>query len=396
MRTAIRVAYWVMLALLLVLLAMHRSETPVVFGYSARYGLILVGTALIGSAVPWLPGLIRSRFSTQQIVFSLVPASVLVVFLYVAGSVQFYHSTRVRLFDPFLQIHPTKFNAGAKPRGAIRIVTMGGSTTLESDYPSLLEVGLRQRYSERDIEVFNAGMTWWTSKHSLINYVTNLSDLDADVVTVMHGFNDLTRSFSPDRAAVGEYQEDYGHYYGPAIYAARRPTFERLLVSPFMGFAHSCVHNTAVDFPLERYRSLGQLRRHLDTIAEIVHAGGARLVLLTQPSIYRDGLTDDDKQRLIFKFTYCGMWSGFLEREYPSVSSMAMAMQAANDVVREVAERHGALLVDVAPTIPRDWDHFVDDIHHIGNSGQLIGEAVATSIAESDWLQPLPSSDNSG
>ncbi len=126
MRTAIRVAYWVMLALLLVLLAMHRSETPVVFGYSARYGLILVGTALIGSAVPWLLGLIRSRFSTQQIVFSLVPASVLVVFLYVAGSVQFYHSTRVRLFDPFLQIHPTKFNAGAKPRGAIRIVTMGG------------------------------------------------------------------------------------------------------------------------------------------------------------------------------------------------------------------------------------------------------------------------------
>ena len=36
-----------------------------------------------------------------------------------------------------------------------------------------------------------AGMDWYTTKHSLINYVTYYRDWQPDVVVVMHAINDL-------------------------------------------------------------------------------------------------------------------------------------------------------------------------------------------------------------
>lgn len=67
-------------------------------------------------------------------------------------------------------------------------------------------------------------------KHSLISYVTYYTHWRPDVVIVMHGINDLTRSFSPPYFAVGPYNEQWTHFCGPAIYGARPPTFEQHLL----------------------------------------------------------------------------------------------------------------------------------------------------------------------
>ena len=42
-------------------------------------------------------------------------------------------------------------------------------------YPRVLEHLLRERFPGRRIDVFNAGMDGYTSKHSLINYVSALA-----------------------------------------------------------------------------------------------------------------------------------------------------------------------------------------------------------------------------
>ena len=46
-------------------------------------------------------------------------------------------------------------------------------------------------------------MDWYTTKHSLINYVTNLRDAELDLIVVMHAVNDLYRSFFPPDFTIG-------------------------------------------------------------------------------------------------------------------------------------------------------------------------------------------------
>jgi hypothetical protein len=103
----------------------------------------------------------------------------------------------------------------------------------ENRYPEQLRSILQEQYKKSGIEVFNAGMDWYTTKHSLINYVTNMRDYNPDLVIIMHAVNDLYRSFSPTDLAVEPYNRLWSHFYGPSINGAKPPTFEQYWLTKF-------------------------------------------------------------------------------------------------------------------------------------------------------------------
>ena len=377
--------YYLIFGAAYIVLLLRQSEDPVLLGYSLRY-IVILAVSAFGFFLPAIATKVFQRLGLKKLAFAMVPLCILVVWLYIGGSVYYYHSQKLKVYDPFLQLPPERFAVGTKTSDTLRILAMGGSTTIGSLYPERLGKVLRERYPERRVEVLNAGVPWWTSKHSLINYVTYGRSLQADIILVMHGINDLYRSFTPLQSSIGEYKDDWSHFYGPTIRTARRPTFEEAILTPLIGVAYAIVEDRPVDFPVQRFESLGPFEQHMAGIARYVVADGTRVAFLTQPSIYRPDLSPEDEKKLMFNFVFCKQWSGFLKREYPSVSAMAGAMHAANEITRGVAARQGVPLIDVASRVPKDWDHFTDDVHHTDQAGNLIGGLVAEELIRSGWI----------
>lgn len=200
----------------------HYSAIDIV--YLALMALPLLFPPIVWFGRKRLPSF---RNKSATVVGAFVVASWYLVFSAI------YYNTQEHLFDPFVQMPLSQLseqNAETSDR-TFRILTLGGSTTQgfglpkNKSYPDVLDALLHDRFPSKAIKVFNAGMQWYTSKHSLINFVTYYQDWNPDVTIVMHGVNDLFRSCVPIEFAVAPYNDEWSHFYGPAIRGAKPLTF---------------------------------------------------------------------------------------------------------------------------------------------------------------------------
>ncbi len=104
-----------------------------------------------------------------------------------------------------------------KDRGVFRIVTVGGSTTLNQrpfsvsgvDYALALEM-LLNRHTGKEIryEVLNAGSDAYSTAQSLINIEFRLVQFEPDMIILMHNINDLTANYFGN-GVTGDYSNKY-------------------------------------------------------------------------------------------------------------------------------------------------------------------------------------------
>ena len=332
--------------------------------------------------VPSVLDFVRIRLGWKRVAFSLIPAVLLLVVLYAAASLRYYH-TRVYPFDPFLQLPPQRFGPEEVVRAtnAYQIVTLGGSTTRMSTYPVIVKQVLTSQLPALQIEVYNVGVPYYTTKHSLINYVTHTEGLMPHLVIVMHAINDLVRSCEPPDLSMGYYNDDWSHFYGAAIRAAQPVTFEKHLFLKYLGIVYSFYDNQGVDYDVTHFRAIGPFRKHLRRIVWYAQGDDAEVLLVTQPSAMRAS-KKDGVVRPTFASVFCKSDPGFMRRVWPSVKSMRWAMAAFNDVTRDVAKSQGTLLLDAASTMDNVERYFYDEVHHTGLGGETLGRLVAQLILE--------------
>lgn len=85
----------------------------------------------------------------------------------------------------------------AKEPGELRIITLGGSSTVgngnvdEQTYPRILERLLQARFPGRKINVINGAAGGYTTRESLGYLQSRLIYYRPDIVIVMHGWNDM-------------------------------------------------------------------------------------------------------------------------------------------------------------------------------------------------------------
>ena len=338
-------------------------------------------------ALPTAFRLIERRLGWRNFVFSLIPASVLLILIYGAASIHYYHG-QIHPFDPFLQISPARFDVepGRPPEGVYRVIVMGGSTTQFSVYPMKVTEILEGAKPDIEAEMLNAGVAWWTSKHSLVNYITYAEAFKPQLVIVMHAVNDLTRSCEPPDNSMGPYNDDWSHFYGPAINAAQPVTFERRLFLTYLGIVYYFYENNEVDYGVEHFRAIRPFRRHMARIVRYARLDGADVVVITQPSHFVDSVLGE-AVRPNFASVFCKSDVGFMERVRPSGGSMRRAMDAFNQVTREVAQSEGALLLDAAATMNGEERFFYDDVHTTQLGGDTLGQAVAQFILDEGLVE---------
>jgi lysophospholipase L1-like esterase len=276
-----------------------------------------------------------------------------------------------------------------KTPGTQRLFVVGGSTVycgrtdFEKTHVRLLEEQIRADHPNLPLEVQNCGVEWYTTQHSLINYLFNLKDYKPDVIVLFHAINDLCRSFSPPAWAWGEPRRDYGHFYGPvARYVLGRTPrlgdtphplfvgalFDELLYSELLSPKPSEIH----EFP-----SLEPFERNLESIIKTLKQDGVELVLATQASIYRDDLEPEAQAKLWMCSQLC-----VTDNRYPDIKSMRQAMHRFNEVTRRLATRYKIPLADLANIVPQDLAHFYDDVHLTDAGNALVAAEIHRVIQE--------------
>ena len=347
-----------------------------------------------------------------------------------ADTVTTYHSflgltSRTLVDGVWRRTYRGRLHSLEKPR-RFRIVCLGGSTTFgayleaEEAWPRLLEDTLRRE--GLDVEVVNAGVAWYTSAHSLVNYVLQMRYFNPDVVVVMHAVNDLYRSFHKPGELPCE--RDYGSYAGPlhrlvvpqrrvvrdgpapkrsfpwtcALWqiacralsvvdphhdAMLRWTVNSRVELPFTpgvpppetgeAAGRGASEDSAVDVELEAFRSLPQYEAHLDYLTRLCREDGCDVVLATQASLYTPRNTGWPSPPF-------AMQNGFFrvsEWQYVSAASLSRAMRAARAVVCRVASRHEVVVADVETALDGRGDAFIDDFHLSVAGNRVAADTVA-------------------
>ncbi len=299
--------------------------------------------------------------------------------------------------------------SSAKPEGVYRIFVLGGSTVfcaalpLEQSHPELLRDLLQRKHEDLEIQVQNAGAEWHCSAHSLIKYLTRIRSFDPDMIVVYHGINDLYRSFSPEAFAVGPYRSDYSHFHGAVANLVRPESTTWQLVRMRLGYWCSDLRYDRVRvagpdgdgvkgirqmfFPrsraieIESWRSLGAFERNMGDLIDAALGHAVQVVVASQPSLYRDGLDEEDRELLWFPLAHQENGT------HASIGSMADGMRQVNAISRRIAEEAGVLFVDLDAAVPKDTDHLYDDVHVTARGAACIADALAREIENAGLIR---------
>ena len=382
-RTKITIALYYLLCLVVYIgWLFHRSVMPWILGYSKQHFGFLI-TMLILFMLP----LLFARPLTPSLRTMFKKGMLLLTLLYLLFAAYYYY-TRTYKFDPFLQMPPPDISAEYGSSTNYRILILGGSTS--TDYPNYLGDKLLETYPDREIEIINGARMWWTSRHSLIAYSTMYDLYDPDLVIIMHGINDLIRSCVGSVYSLGEYKEDYSHYYGAAINGAKPPIFAKYLFGRYLGVLqdnwYSSLRLSATDYPVESFRSIKSFQMNIGRLVRRIKSDGAQLILITQPSLYKPDMSNEESAAIDFPKAFCMDRRDFFNITYPSVKSLRIAMQSFNNSIRSIVEQTGAYIVDAEPRFGKTLHNFVDDVHYIQAGNQELAAMIFQVIKRANLI----------
>lgn len=289
-----------------------------------------------------------------------------------------------------------------KPHGAYRIFMLGGSTAFCGNLPyqrthcGLLQEKLRAAFPEVTIEVQNAATDWHTSQHSVIKLLTNVQDYDPDLVIIFHGINDLMRGLMPDAFAKPPYRRDYRHYYGAIanFVDTRGAVFN--IINMYLGFWFSDFRNDRIRvlgpegegvkgtkilfFPktdpkrIRRWKNLPSFERNMRDFVAIAQSKGIKVVMASQPYLYRDDLEGEAREVIWFPQSH------HHNGTRASIESMIRGMEQSNAISKRIAAEAGVTFVDLEPLLPKTLEYFYDDVHYTPEGNRVVADAFFKAI----------------
>lgn len=269
------------------------------------------------------------------------------------------------------------------------IITIGGSTTecyyLSDDNTWQAEFERTVRDSIPNIWINNAGL----EGHSTFGHEVLLRDyvvkLSPNYVFFLIGINDVaTADFeSFDKLAIrkvntnsiGGFVKSLANYSETIGLAFN---FYRYYYAYKKGLIHNnieleklsarTVDSAERDILLENHRSkfLVDYRKRVEALVDVCKSNNIKPVLITQPQIIGDTIDPST-----------GIDLGTIEYQDINGSVGWAVLELYNEVVREVARRHGVQLIDLASLMPKDSRYFYDYTHYTNEGAILVGRIVS-------------------
>ena len=297
-----------------------------------------------------------------------------------------------------------------------RIVCLGGSTTesLLNDqdriWTTLLEKRLGELPDGRRAWVGNMGKAGLTSRHHVVQ-LKHLNLYDPDLIVVLVGSSDFMSRLkqgdkNPNLADPPEDERtleeqafaalpDEFLWDQPATWYRTTRLWRRMSVLFGRSVLTGSQQQDQYGLSLERWRamrangkrsdklpaleaSLDSYERTLKQIVGLAQNFGAPIVLLTQPSIWRAGLTDQEKGQL-----WMGGVGDFRDEPgslYYEPEALERGIDAYNQRLLNVCRKTTAHCIDLAKAVPKSTDYFYDDEHFTDRGQELVAGRVAEGV----------------
>jgi hypothetical protein len=204
----------------------------------------------------------------------------------------------------------------------------------------------------------------------------------------MHGINDLVAGlypqFVPDGSdrltAKNKARNLYEEWYGdsrPKIYhfykSLRPPQSERFTLFHIQKEREQTAGATeqeVTEFPNVRY-----FIQYLRMFVGACKGQGIRVILMTEPSLYAEDLSEEARSRL---------WCAFHPQEgvNPSLASITRGMQVYCQAVRDTAAALGVELIDLENEVPKTLDLLFDDVHYTVKGSEKVAEVVGSYLMQ--------------
>jgi lysophospholipase L1-like esterase len=303
--------------------------------------------------------------------------------------------------------------APAEPGQRIRVLALGGSTTecmyLDSSETWTALLSRRLGGPGGAAWVGNGGMSGRSAAHHL----TALSRMPLrthgiSIVLVLVGGNDLGRHLKfegqppplEDEELLDQTFTGAGGYHpAPGDRGIRRSALWRLArqvrnagraekggPTPYTDgtiyarwranrHASTARRDTLPDLTrgVQEYRSL------LERLADVARAREVKLVLMTQPTMWRADLSPAEDSLL---------WMGGVRdfqhqpgRPYHSARALEAGMRAYNETLLGVCRSKGLACLDLASALPKDTSVFYDDMHFNEQGARLVADRIAEFLA---------------
>jgi lysophospholipase L1-like esterase len=293
-----------------------------------------------------------------------------------------------------------------------RILAVGGSTTECSylDQPEtwthLLQETLNRNTWNQKIWVGNAGLSGTTTRHHLVamQYLP-LREMKINAVILLMGINDLSVRLSHDKDYDPNFLEKpevkkellYRTFSGTYHLYPEDPFYKRTALwqilrqwKQMMSMEHIEDEDGRIYITWREHRrgapemrdalpdlssALEEYARNITMIIDIAQEKSVRLILMTQPTMWRAGLPQD-----LDALLWLGGIGDFQKeggKPYYSVAALEKAMKAYNDTLLRVCRERGLECLDLASLLEKDTTVFYDDAHFNESGARKVAEALS-------------------
>jgi hypothetical protein len=291
-----------------------------------------------------------------------------------------------------------------------KIITIGGSTTEcmsqsdDREWPHLLMLELNQRQRALPVWVGNAGV----SGLNTVDHASCLRRLpvlhQADLLIFLIGVNDLSAALLFGGAPTQEVLEDRAELFAQHapdgvshvrgllhrswLLALVRNSLRHLSLtwrSEKDGQTEASLSGRAAGpvLPLPDLRlALEEYAHRVRILEQLCRQYHRRCVFLTQPTMWRAGLSDAEESLLYGGAVgYQGVAHG-----YVSAPELGRAMAAYNQVLLAICREKQLECYDMAAAIPKDTSAFSDESHYNDNGARMVADYLAERLLVSPPL----------
>ena len=128
--------------------------------------------------------------------------------------------------------------------------------------------------------------------------------------------------------------------------------------------------------------SLKSFKKNLETFALNVKFNSTPLIVASQPSLYSNNLTREDKKLL-------WMQKAFMKPTadtYADLNSLIMGMNEFNKVSKDISIEFQTGFVDLEKIVPKNSKFFKDDCHYTEMGNQLIADSLSSFIQKQSYI----------
>ena len=276
-----------------------------------------------------------------------------------------------------------RFPGSTPPRRQeeIRILALGGSTTEniwnEAGIHWPLVAQCRLQEAGYNVRILNSAMSAYSTAHSLVRLSFDVIDkLDPDIIVLMHAVNDLgvvywaaaTGNQVDPHYLVKYGQRDYTLDLGPDDVVLLRTlnTLRRRLLSSDRALIPDKDRIYRLDEGVEIFS------QNIELISEIIRVRDRRLVLLTMP------FSENAEFMEIIRATADHQGAGM--RLFPEFTLFRQHMNTYNEAVRQVGDRLGVSMIDMAKLYTESDGDFVDPVHYSTHGVLRFGDVLAREL----------------